>query len=202
MKLFTVILFSLTLLLAGSTFAQAQRPSVASVLSPPKKPFDGDGKNFDILSKLIFATGLDKVLVSSRNITVFAPNDAAFVATAKELAGVNGFITEARAFAILQGIVQKGIPVKRGTQTVTLKNKALVTYILSYHVLPVPLYAKGVLNTVRFVNTLAGKTILTTASLEIVDKSKTTLNPVVISPNLFFKGNVIVHVINRVLLPF
>ena len=202
MKLLAVIFLSITLILSGPVSAQAPKPSLTTVLSPPRKPFDSNGKNFDILTKLLVATGLDKVLVARRGITIFAPNDAAFVGTVKELAGIKGILTEARAFSILQSIAQRGVRVKRGKRTVLLKNNAFVSFILTYHVLPVRVPAQRVLNNAVFVKTLAGNTILTTASLEIVDKSKATLNPVVITPNLMFNNNVIVHVINRVLLPF
>ena len=201
MKLFFTIFFTIVLLFVGSASAQTMIPPLTSVLSPLKKPLDGNGKNFDILIKLLVTTGLDKVLAIRRGITIFAPNDAALVATVKERAGVKGMLTEARVFAILQGIAKKGICVKRGSHTVFLKNNAPVSFILTYHVLPLQFPAQRVLSSARFTNTHARKTVLATASLEIVDKSKTMLNPVVIRQNLMFRGNVIVHVINRVLLP-
>ena len=202
MKSFAAIFLVFALFLAGSASGRMMRPSLTTVLSPKNKGFDRNGKNFDILTKLLVATGLDKVLIAKRHITIFAPNDAAFVATVKELAGIKGMISEKRAFNILQDVAKKGVPVKRGRRTVVLKNKDLVSFILTYHVLPFELQAKYILRYAFFVKTLAKKSILTTASLEIVDKSKTTLNPVVISPNLKFKGGILVHVIDRVLLPF
>ena len=79
--------------------------------------FDRNPHDYDILVQAVLATGLDSVLSDpDARFTVFAPNDAAFMATVRELTGSRP-ASEQAAFDAVAGF---GIPV--------------VTEVLLYHV--------------------------------------------------------------------
>eukprot|EP00171_Calliarthron_tuberculosum_P014728 IDg14728t1 len=122
-----------TLLLVATLLASTQgmvtNPTVlkwANVLSPADKAFDKDGSNFDILTKLVGIAGLGEQLTSMGDYTLFAPNDRAFVVTARFITPFRGPVTdEEGAYNALVAAVTSGIMVDGKL----VKGKALVSAI-------------------------------------------------------------------------
>jgi len=157
--------------------------------------FDDNGGDFDILREAVITAGLDGVLNSPDvNLTVFAPQDAAFVGLAQALGytgsdeqGSLGFIVE--ALTLLGG----GNPIP------------LLTDILSYHVLGSEVTSADVvgLGNGAEIETLLGSSL--TLNLESDPPSLGDADPGIDDPGLIVfdqdASNGIVHVLDGVLLP-
>lgn len=168
------------------------------VLSPVNKSFDMDGGNFDILSKLVRFAGLATDLTTLKGFTLFAPNDAAFVLTARIITDFRGPITdEEAAFNALVAVVTKGIVVGNAT----VAGPELVKTILLYHVINARISSTVVLRGPLIIRTFNDLRIISTGKGELVDQSPDTPNPSVVKADIMLQNNVIVHVINAVLLP-
>jgi uncharacterized surface protein with fasciclin (FAS1) repeats len=123
-----------------------------------------------ILVEAVVAAGLVDTLKGPGPYTVFAPTNAAFAALLSEL-GV--------------------------TKDALLADTALLTKVLTYHVLPARvLKAEITLNTP--IATVQGQTIVINSSLQIIDQRGRTSG---ITSTDIFNTNGVVHVIDRVLLP-
>jgi len=126
--------------------------------------------NLSILVEAVVAAGLVDTLKGTGPYTVFAPTDAAFAALLAEL-GV--------------------------TKDALLADTALLTKVLTYHVLPARvLKAEIPLNTP--ISTVQGQTIVINSSLQIIDQRGRSSGIVATD---IFNTNGVVHVIDRVLLP-
>lgn len=126
--------------------------------------------SLSILVEAVAAAGLVTTLKGPGPLTVFAPSNDAFVALLSEL----------------------GI-----TKDALLADKALLTQVLTYHVLPkrvlkaeVPLNAP--------IATVQGQSIVINSSLQIIDQRGRTSG---ISATDIFTTNGVVHLIDKVLLP-
>jgi uncharacterized surface protein with fasciclin (FAS1) repeats len=151
--------------------------------------FDRNGNDFDLLLAAVQAAGLAGALDdAAADLTVFAPNDAAFVGIARAL-GYDG-PGEKGAFAYL-------------VKSLTLLSGGgdplpLLTDILTYHVAPGSLQASQVLETTSL-PTLLGAT-LTRDGTALVDAEPDIADPTLIATDIQ-TANGIVHVIDGVLLP-
>lgn len=126
--------------------------------------------SLSILVEAVVAAGLVDTLKSPGPYTVFAPTNAAFAALLSEL-GV--------------------------TKDALLADTALLTKVLTYHVLPARvLKAEITLNTPA--STVQGQTIVINSSLQIIDQRGRTSGIVTTD---VFNTNGVVHVIDKVLLP-
>lgn len=126
--------------------------------------------DFSILVEAVTAAGLADTLGAPGPYTVFAPNNAAFAALLAELG-----LTKAQLFA----------------------DKALLTKVLTYHVLPaLVLKAEVPLNTP--VKTVEGETLSVDAALAITDRRGRKANIVATD---ILASNGVIHVIDKVLLP-
>ncbi len=126
--------------------------------------------DFSILIEAVQAAGLAGALSApSANYTVLAPTNAAF---AQALQETN--MTKAQLFA----------------------NKPLLTKILTYHVIPAPVYAKDVRP--GSVAMLSKDTLTVTPQGKLMDENGRTVN---ILKTDIKASNGVVHVIDRVLLP-
>ena len=125
---------------------------------------------FTVLVEAVVAAGLADVLGGTGPFTVFAPTDAAFTALLTELG-----ISKAELLA----------------------NQALLTQVLTYHVLPArALKADIVPNTA--ITTVQGETLTISPSLAITDQRGRSAN-IVATDTLASNG--VIHVIDRVILP-
>ncbi|MEL7150793.1 MAG: fasciclin domain-containing protein [Pseudomonadota bacterium] len=151
--------------------------------------FDNDAGDFDILLNAVQAAGLAGALDDPEaDLTVFAPNDAAFVGLAQTL-GFKGH-DEGEAFSY---IVEALTLLSGGGDPIPL-----LTDILLYHVAPEALSSEDVLSA-DTIPTLLGET-LGVNGLELVDKDPDIDDPELIATDIA-ATNGIAHVIDGVLIP-
>jgi uncharacterized surface protein with fasciclin (FAS1) repeats len=126
--------------------------------------------NFSILVEAVTAAGLADTLSGAGPFTVFAPTNAAFAALLSEL-GV--------------------------TKDQLLANKALLTKVLTYHVVPaLALKADVQVNTP--IKTVEGETFVVSQALAITDQRGRQAN---ITATDILASNGAIHVIDKVILP-
>lgn len=151
--------------------------------------FDTNDGDFDLLLNALTAAGLTEALNNpDSNLTVFAPNDAAFVAAAEAL-GFEGD-SEAEAFDY---IVQAVTLLSRGADPVPL-----LSDILLYHVAPGAIDADAVLGS-DTIPTLLGAD-LTVDGASLVDAEPDLPDPNIITTDIQ-ASNGFAHVIDGVLIP-
>lgn len=185
-----------SLLILGATALPAQaaapeqKPTIAGIVASSGGEFDGNHSDYDILLNAVQAADLVGALNDpSAKLTVFAPNDRAFVLLAKDL-GFTGK-DEAGAWNFLVGaLTQLG----NGDPIPVLKN------VLLYHVAPGNLGIVDVATSNK-VDTLLGSSFRV-FFVVLVDEDPDFKNPIVLPLASNIKAsNGIVHTISRVLLP-
>ena len=150
--------------------------------------FDSNGEDFDLLREAVVAAGLAGVLNDpTQDLTVFAPNDAAFVGLAQTLgyggsdeSGSLGYILE--ALNLLSGGDALG----------------LLETVLLYHVADESLQASQVLGGTP-INTLAAAS-LGVSGATLVDADPDLPDPDIIATDIQ-AANGILHVLDGVLIP-
>ncbi len=125
---------------------------------------------FSILVEAVVAAGLVPTLQGAGPFTVFAPTDTAFAALLTEL-----------------GISKAAL----------LADTALLTKVLTYHVLPARVL-KAEVPVGAPITTVQGQTFTIDASLKITDQNKRVTS--IVSADVF-TSNGVIHVVDRVLLP-
>ena len=126
--------------------------------------------DFSILVEAVVAAGLVDTLKGPGPFTVFAPTNAAFAALLAEL-GVS--------------------------KSTLLANTALLTQVLTYHVVPGRVL-KAEVPVGAAIKTVQGQTFSVNASLQITDQRMRTSQ---ITATDVFTSNGVIHVVDRVLLP-
>ena len=139
--------------------------------------FDSEDADFDILREAVLATELDRKLAGTRQFTVFAPRDSAFL----ELTGA---ASEQEAF---DGVAALGLSAVRD--------------VLKYHIAPGRRAAKQVVGAKRIPTLLKGE-ILRKRKSSTTLKDATGRKVEIVAPDAAKASNGIVHVIDQVLLPF
>ena len=150
--------------------------------------FDTDGSDFDLLGAAVGAAGLGGVLNDPMaDLTVFAPNDDAFVGLSQTLGytgsdeeGAFGYIVDALT------LLSAGNPID------------LLTTILTYHVAPVGLDAASVLSSTSIATVQGGS--LGVSGTTLVDADPDLPNPNIIATDIM-ASNGIIHGIDGVLIP-
>ena len=151
--------------------------------------FDTNGADFDLLLKAVQTAGLTGALANpAADLTVFAPNDAAFLKLATTLGFTGtgesaGFDYLVDALTLLSG----------GASPIPL-----LTDILKYHVSPTSLQASQVLSSTS-IATLQGPKLGVNGTT-LVDAATTLKNPSIIATDIQ-AANGVVHVIDGVLIP-
>ncbi|MGL4321948.1 MAG: fasciclin domain-containing protein [Paracoccaceae bacterium] len=163
-------------------------PTISGIVAA-SGDFDTNKQDFDLLLKAVQAAGLADTLNNpAADLTVFAPNDAAFMNLAKTL-GFKG-TTEADAFAF---IVDALTLLSGGGSPIPL-----LTDILLYHVAPESLQASQVLSSTSITTVLG--TSLGVSGTSLVDGDPDLANPGIIATDIQ-AANGVVHVIDGVLIP-
>ena len=205
--------FNLTL---TSEEASAASMTITEIVVQSGGEFDRNSRDYDILLNAVLAAGLeDELNDPDADLTVFAPNDRAFIRLAQDL-GYSGK-DEAGAFEFIVGVLTdlgEGNPIP------------VLTNILFYHVSPGAKYAvdvsrADVVYTLLFDATvlpksrvLQGRSVLGFRGGAIIDDQRVRLrvtlvdndpefqDPKIISSSSNIKAsNGIVHCIDRVLIP-
>jgi uncharacterized surface protein with fasciclin (FAS1) repeats len=165
------------------------RNTITDIVANSGGTFDDDASDFDLLLNALTAAGLTGALNNpDSNLTVFAPNDAAFVAAAQALGFEDS--DEAGAFDY---IVQAVTLLSGGNDPVSL-----LSDILLYHVAPGALDADAVLGS-SMIETLLGAD-LGVDGAALVDGEPDLPNANIIATDIK-AANGFVHVIDGVLIP-
>jgi uncharacterized surface protein with fasciclin (FAS1) repeats len=193
-----VAVFATVLLLTAAAGAPTVRHSggdktIADIVAASGSDLDTDGGDFDILLKLATLANLVPALSDpSAMLTVFAPTDAAFVQTAKDL-GLPGVTDEKSAFEGLSSALGMA-----GNVT------DIVGQILKYHVSPSMLMSADVLK-MTSIPTLLDGAVITRGKKGADPKELNDLAPSITNPKLvktdIEASNGVIHAIDRVLLP-
>ncbi|MEM8692273.1 MAG: fasciclin domain-containing protein [Pseudomonadota bacterium] len=155
--------------------------------------FDTNDADFDLLLNAVQAAGLAETLDDAEaDLTVFAPNDAAFIGTAIALGYAGDATDEAAAFAYLVD----ALDLLSGGDAI-----GLLTTILQYHVAGESLQSSQVLAS-ETITTLAGAdvTVVTEGGVSFADLDPDLPDPAPVQLDIQ-AANGIVHVIDGVLLP-
>jgi uncharacterized surface protein with fasciclin (FAS1) repeats len=190
-------------IVAGALLVGAVVPAGAAGAAPPSKTiaqvliaksstagFDRNLQDYDVLIKAAQTADLDNALNGPNDdLTVFAPNDRAFVRTARSL-GYTGF-SEAGAWTFLAAALTD---LGNGNPVPVLKN------ILLYHVASGSLAPLHIANTGK-VDTLLGASFKV-RFVRLVDKAPNLPDPYFNVDALNIKANNgVIHGITRVLIP-
>lgn len=149
--------------------------------------FDDNAGDYDILREALVAAGLVGAVAEAEDITVFAPDDRAFIRTAYDL-GYEGPSDEAAIFAFLAGALG-----------VTADDPGLLDDVLLYHVSPGS-QTRGDVWRADSVETLLGVSIPTQGT-RFIDGDPDLPNPIIVPHYNIRTGNGIINTINRVLIP-
>jgi uncharacterized surface protein with fasciclin (FAS1) repeats len=175
---------------AGATW-KPKPPSktITEVVAASGGQFDRNPFDYDILLNAVLTANLQDTLATpGLDVTVWAPNDRAFIRTARDL-GFTGS-TEQGAWEFLVGALTGlggGDPIP------------VLTAILTYHVTPGASGVLSVLTTKEF-PTLQGGTIVR-HGLTLQDKDPDIKDPNLTLPLQVRASNGIIHTIDRVLIP-
>ena len=197
-KSLTTSLFAVLMGLAAPAAAQSPN-TIASIVvaasgGATAGQFDNNLNDYDVLlTALQTANLVSAVADPAANLTVFAPNDRAFLRLATDL-GFTG-TTESGAWTFLVGAL---------TQLGNGNPVPVLTNVLLYHVAGERLTAFNVIvrsiTGTRIDTLLAGATIRP-FFLTLVDNDPNIANPVLTLPINRNASNGIIHGVNRVLLP-
>ncbi len=163
-------------------------PTITGLVAASGDGPDANGEDFDLLLAAVQAAGLAETLdAADADLTVFAPNDDAFVQLALDL-GFDGTDEQGALDFILAALSDLG----GGDFTAPL------TQILTYHVSPEAKQLAQIapLDTVA---TLEGNTIGVDGTV-LVDLEPDIIDPALIATDIQ-TANGVVHVVDRVLLP-
>jgi serralysin len=148
--------------------------------------FDRNRQDYDILREALVATGLVDAVAASSDVTVFAPNDRAFMRLARSL-GFQGK-REAGAFAFLA----------EATGFVSAAEPGLLDDFLLYHVSP----GAGTVREIQGERaTLLADATITVERRRVIDADPDNRNARIRRPANVETSNGIIHTVNQVLRP-
>lgn len=174
---------------AGDHKPDTSTMTIAGIVAASGGEFDHNGRDYDLLLNAVKAAGLVGALDDpGADVTVFAPDDRAFVRLARNL-GYEGR-DEAGAFDAIVAVLTKlgnGDPVP------------LLTQVLLYHVVAGSVSAQQ-LRGLDEVTTLQGGTVQVSFPY-LIDADPDLRDPRISRPFNLRASNGTVHTINRVLIP-
>ncbi len=186
------MLASVLLATIGATPAVAGQ-TITDIVASSGDGFDHNGRDYDILLTAVVTADLAGALADeSASLTVFAPNDAAFIRTARDL-GFKGRDEEGAWLFLVDTLTDLG-----GGDPVPV-----LTDILLYHVAPQRIDVFGFFVAAIFdleVGTLQGGE-LEPFLFGLKDAEPDLRNPRLTFPISVDASNGVIHTINRVLIP-
>jgi serralysin len=166
-----------------------ERPTIAAIVAQSGGGFDNNSHDYDLLLNAVQAAGLvDALNNPGDKLTVWAPNDRAFIRLANDL-GYAGHDEEGAFNTIVGALTSLG-----GGDPIPL-----LTAVLTYHVTPGVYDVWRVLWTKEF-PTLQGGTI-ERKGLKLIDKEPALKDPRLTWPLNVRASNGVIHTIDRVLIP-
>lgn len=187
MKKHLACVFALLLCLSG--FSQAQGQTITEIVAGSGGDFDRDFFDYDILLTAVLTADLADALDNPNDdYTVFAPNDLAFVRTARDL-GYDSWQEKGAWEFLVAAFTELG----DGDPIPLLKD------VLLYHVSP---DSKRLYQFIfsDSIETLQGEVIRPNL-FQLQDNDKTLPDPILFFPLNIRADNGIIHTISRVLLP-
>jgi serralysin len=179
------------LVLAAAPEARAQ--TITDIVSQSGGSFDSNGNDYDLLLTAVVTAGLAGALADpAADLTVFAPNDTAFVRLARDL-GYGGW-SEGEAWNFLVGeLTDLG-----GGDPIPVLTAVLLYHVVNDEISPIELILRTFF--APNVETLEGGTFRV-FFLFLIDKEPDLQNPKVRTPLNIQADNGVIHTIDRVLLP-
>ncbi len=168
--------------------APAELPSIVDIVLDVSgtEGFDKNRRDYDILREALVATGLVNAVVEAQDITVFAPNDRAFIRLARDL-GFKGK-NEAKVFAFLA----------EATGFVSAEEPGLLDDVLLYHVAPGGQTVKELQGEVT---TLLDGATVEVKKRKVIDNDKDDRNAKIVKPRNIKASDGVIQTVNRVLRP-
>lgn len=172
----------------------ASADTIAEIVAADTSGFDGNRKDYDILlTALQTADLVDALNDPDSNLTVFAPNDLAFIRLARDLGYSGNDESDAWDFLVVTlTSLGDGDPIP------------VLTNILLYHVVGTRISIVEFL-ALSFegeeVETLLEGATFRPGFFRIIDNDPDIRNPALVRPLRINADNGIIHTINRVLLP-
>lgn len=193
MKRASAVVLSMMLLvgIVPAAAASSGGKTITDIVAASGGTFDTDRTDYDILLTAVLTAGLEGALADkSATYTVFAPNDAAFIRTARDL-GFSGW-DESGAWNFL---VTAFTSIGGGDPIPVLTN------VLLYHVAPGYYGPFRVLLSRQIPTLLSGATIRP-RFLALRDNDPDLRDPWLVLSGINIKAsNGVIHTINRVLIP-
>ena len=182
------LLLAMVMILPATIQTQAQ--TITDIVASSGNRFDRNPFDYDILLKAVVTAELAETL-ADENIdwTVFAPNDLAFIRTARDL-GYRGFSEEGAWNFLVEAFTGLGngdpIPV--------------LTNVLLYHVAPENLRPIDIIRSSE-IETLLSGAVIRPRFLTLQDNDPDFRDPRIFFPFNVKASNGVIHTINRVLIP-
>lgn len=179
---------------SGSGGGGIVSPTIADVVAASGGAFDHNKNDFDLLLTALQTANLTGALDDpNSNLTVFAPNDWAFILLARDLG--YAYYDERGAWEYLVAAITA---LGGGDPVPTL------TAVLTYHVSPELLTTADIAQkrrSAQTISTLQGATITPLPGGRLVDQEPDVLDPVLKGPSNIVVANGIIQPISRVLIP-
>jgi uncharacterized surface protein with fasciclin (FAS1) repeats len=167
--------------------------TITEIVAASGGEFDSNKNDYDILLNAVLAAGLADALNNpSDKLTVFAPNDRAFIRLANDL----GYTGKEEAGA--WGFLVRALTELGNGDPIPVLTSVLLYHVSTQRVPPIDLIFFTIFRTP--IQTLQGGTIQP-FFLRLIDNEPDLVNPAVIWPLNTLADNGRIHTINRVLIP-
>lgn len=168
--------------------------SIADVIERSGGKFDKNGNDYDFFLNALIYTGQLDLLNEPSDLTLFAPNDNAFIFLAKDL----GY-TRYDEYGAWNFLLAHFSEVGGGDPLPALEQ------LIQYHLVGESLTRANLRELARnnqTINTLSGDTIAPRSSFRLEDSNDDFRDARITAPSSTETSNGVIHPVNRVMLPF
>jgi len=179
--------------IAASASAPAAAQTITDIVVQSGGTFDSNGNDYDILLNAVVTAGLAGALADpAADLTVFAPNDTAFIRLARDL-GYTGTDESGAWDFLVAALTDLG-----GGDPIAPLTAVLLYHVVGESISPLQLILRTFFD--PFVETLGGGTVRV-FFLFLIDEDPDLKNPKVRAPLDIQADNGVIHTIDRVLIP-
>ncbi|MEE2971718.1 MAG: fasciclin domain-containing protein [Planctomycetota bacterium] len=194
LRLVPAIAVATGLLAAAPSPAVADQGTITEIVLESGGDFDSNRRDYDILLNAVVTAGLAEALDDpDAELTVFAPNDRAFVKLAKDLGYEGGYDEEAAWVFLVDALTGLG-----GGDPIPVLTDILLYHVTAGDVRPVDLILATIFG--ARIETLLGETIRP-FFVFLIDNDPDLRNPRVVRPLDVEASNGRIHTVTRVLVP-